>query len=39
MKTKKIYISPDIDTILLDNQISLQLQSDNSAPEDPINWL
>ncbi|MDX9747237.1 MAG: hypothetical protein RBT57_01920 [Paludibacter sp.] len=38
MKTKESYLAPDINLIRLDNDISLQLQSDNTPAEEPTNW-
>ena len=38
MKTKLSYLAPDIDLIRLDNDISLQLQSDLTPMDEPDNW-
>lgn len=38
MKKKESYLEPDIALIRLDNDISLQLQSDNTPSEEPTNW-
>jgi hypothetical protein len=38
MKTKETYLTPDIVLIALDNNISLQLHSDNSPMEEPTDW-
>ncbi len=36
METKEAYIAPEIEVILLDNDITLQLASeDNNPPEEP----
>jgi len=37
MTTKREYITPDIELIRLDNEISLQLTSDVNPAEEP-NW-
>ncbi len=38
MKTKESYLAPDIALIRLDNDISLQLQSDNAPMGEPGDW-
>ncbi|MFM2291123.1 MAG: hypothetical protein RIS29_936 [Bacteroidota bacterium] len=36
--TKKIYQCPEISTIILDNEISLAMESNTAPNSEPTNW-
>lgn len=38
MEIKNIYITPEIELIILDNDISLAMESDNNPMTEPIDW-